>query len=52
MRRLSVIALIILVAGLSPTHAADPREIFGTILGEIGRQIDMNRPGFVGGSNS
>ena len=43
MQRLSAIAISILIAGLSPAHAADPREIFGTILGEIGRQIEKNQ---------
>ncbi len=43
MRHLSAVVLAVLIGGLSPAHAADPRELFGTLLGEIGRQIDRQQ---------
>lgn len=43
MRRLTAIAFIFLIASPSPLRAADPREIFGTLLGELGRQIERQQ---------
>ncbi len=37
------IALTIFVAAQSPARAADPSQIFGTILGEINRQIERKQ---------
>lgn len=43
MRRLLTIIFVFLIADASPLRAADPNQIFGTILGEIERQIERNQ---------
>ena len=43
MRRLSLILFALLIVGNSPVLAADPNQIFDTILGEISRQIERKQ---------
>ena len=43
MRSLAAILLCTLAMLPLPAHAADPSDVFSTILGEIGRQIERDR---------
>ena len=43
MRYFATLLFCMLAAVSSPVDAADPKDVFSTILGEIGRQIEQDR---------